>query len=138
MKKSDFILVAALFALLISWPMIAAKLGLMFGIEPPQAEQPIQSESEDIASADQEIGVKQAPFAEKKSSQKLFVEDPINEPGIDELFPIGVEHNLATEKLHLKLTTRGAGITSAKMPDYRETVDPESDPVFLDFAQRPA
>ena len=137
MKKQDIIILAALFALWLAWPVVDRKI-----IKPnffkesaaPEAVEPA-APAPSGAVTDASLGEAPAPAAEPEAAvaaeaaPEEVVEDVPEETAVME-----------NESIRLTVSSRGASVKSVefKERDYRQTVDPASGPLVLDFGDLPA
>ena len=129
MNKTDRIIVAALFCLLIAWSFYGKKLAP----QPAPVEKPRAVEE---ASSD-------SGFEQVAAPTDAAVVAPAK-PTVTESEPTVVHAQaeqtvlLANDVLSLTFSSWGGGIKAAELSEYPATREKESGPVVLDFGQRPA
>jgi YidC/Oxa1 family membrane protein insertase len=128
MNKTDRIIVAILFCVLIAWSFYGRK----FSPRPqPPTEQPVA-----------EVGATTATGqVAQAASTNLTAEAPA--PTTEPELEIAHEQSeqlisLTNEVVALSFTTWGGGIKSAELSQYPATMEKDSGPVVLDFTGRPA
>ncbi len=128
MKKQDLAFIVLLFALMLAWPTIYSKL---FPPAPRQAETSAAQQTE----ATNRIA---PPAIAPEPVAALSIEQVIeDEKEIDSNVPESIL-TLDNECLSIAVSSRGAGIVSAELKQYRARLDPDSEPLTFDFSGRPA
>lgn len=130
MKKQDYLIFFLLVALLFAWPGIYQK----FVAPPPLPPAPVQEMTGDAAPAagDEAVRPLEAAVEPVKPAPEM-----LESTGPQEDIEASVL-TLMNSNLQLKVSTRGASVLSAELRKYRENLPPDSPPVLLDFADRPA
>ena len=127
MNKTDRIIVAALFCLLIGWSFYGKKL--LPQPEPP--ETPPAAEAADPVAAPADTAV-----ATPTTSAPTVATDP-EEEKVVHAQPEQTAF-LTNDVLSLTFSSWGGGITSVELSAYPATMEKDSGPVVLDFSERPA
>ncbi len=132
MNKTDRIIVAALFCLLIGWSFYGKK----FAPKPAPVEETPAEETTAVAPGSPAA----APVDAAISAPAEGVPDapaPAPEPAVAHEQP---EQTVVLENdvLRLSFSSWGGGIASVELSEYPATMEKDSGPVVLDFATRPA
>ena len=139
MNKKDLPVIVLLFALMILWPIVDRQVikKYFYANAPSQKAKTVQPESapvEPAIAAEAEKAVPEA--APAKPEVKAPAAEPEPEPeaeGVPEQTAV-----LENEFLRLTFSSHGASVVSAELKEYRQTTDPASAPVVLDFKPVPA
>lgn len=132
MSKKDLLIVIALFAIWISWPVIdrqIVKRHFFPASTPVETEQVVEQESvtaEPPALAAAPIEIAAEPEPEVREFQP--VEPEPETPAIPEQVV-----SLENEKIRVEVSSRGATIKGATLKEYRSTIEADSGPVVLNF-----
>ena len=138
MKKQDIIILVALFALWLAWPIIdrqVIKKYFFHDSAAPAAAEP----ASDVPGAVTDAALGEAPATlpadEATEAAPAKVEAEPEEDALPEETAV-----LENEAIKLTVSSRGASVKSVefKERDYRQTVDPDSGPLVLDFDGVPA
>lgn len=132
MKKQDFIIVAALLALVIAWPMFA---NYFF-----PASAPVKPLAPADAVAVQEpTPLEPAPPAATPAITSATIPSAQAAPEISQA-PRQEQQYFTLTNADIKITgsSWGGGLITVELSDYRQAVDPRSAPVLLDFSDAPA
>ncbi|MBN1269740.1 MAG: membrane protein insertase YidC [Kiritimatiellae bacterium] len=138
MERKDIILIAALVALMIAWPVIDRHVikPVFFpksGTEAIEGDQPSEAAEPPGPGPAGEAPVLTEPVAPET------VIDPAPAPAEVEPAPEpepAVPEQLVTlenERMAVVVSSRGGGVISATLKDYRASLEPASGPVVLDF-----
>ncbi len=130
MKKQDLAVIVVLFALMLAWPTVYRKLF------PPAPQQVATSSA-------------QQPVASEPMTTQTMDPEPVAAPSIEQAPEDDTAEEIASsvpekiltldnECLSIAVSSRGGGIVSAEMKQYRARLDPESEPLTFDFSKRPA
>ncbi|MBU4366164.1 MAG: membrane protein insertase YidC [Verrucomicrobia bacterium] len=143
MKKQDLIIVIALFALMLAWPMVYTR----FFKPPPVPAKPATAmeTARSPALANQaSIRTPDALPSEAKTVPAAIAADS-NEPAPTALeprpqTPRQPEQRLTLTNANMVLTfsSWGGGLVGAELPQYRRNVNKHSGPMVLDFSNAPA
>jgi YidC/Oxa1 family membrane protein insertase len=137
MKKKDLLIVVALFALWMAWPIIDRQvIKKHFFRSPPPAAGPVAP-----APADEEPGIRPAPVAPAAPAEAISpapameaeAARPAPEPSVPEQTVV-----IGNGRLQVTLSSHGAAVKSVELTGYRRDLDPGSGSVVLDFAALPA
>ncbi len=137
MNKQELSIVALLFVLLIGWTFYQAKYGKP-AAPPPGTEQGTNTVA--TAGGDATIGTVSNVQERVTNTPPETATAPVPPETVVVKRPEEPEKlvTLSNDSLTLTVSSWGAVVTSAELADYRETIDPDSRPVKLDFARRPA
>jgi len=138
MKKQDLIIIAALFALLMAWPVLYSKFvePRMAASAPARQEQagrPAAAPTSGPASALPEAGKEEKISPVPPAAETAR---PKEEQSVSNLPEQRVV--VTNAGLSVAVSSRGGGIVSAVLADYRSAVEKNSGPVALDFSKSPA
>ncbi len=143
MKKQDFLIIALLFALWLAWPFIDREIirKYFFPRPPAPAEQAAETAPPAAAAEPTAAGAKAEALA-APSEKPAAAPAPTapEKPAVEEVASTEPEKTAVLESEQLKITvsSRGATLKSAVLKEYRETLDPASGPVVLNFDPNPA
>ncbi len=146
MNRKDAIIVAALVAMLIFWPRIDRWIVRQFYPErlaPVERVEPPETAAEEDGTADRAEGANVPPPALGPAEQPVPPEEP-SEPMRDVATaddePERAPQFFVLRNAHAeyRFSSHAAALVSARLLDYRQTPDDDSDPVELDFAESPA
>ncbi len=132
MSKKDLLIVIALFAIWISWPVIdrqIVKRHFFPASAPVETEQVLEQEpgaTEPPALAAAPVEVAAEPEPEVQEVQP--VEPEPETPAISEQVV-----SLENEKIRVEVSSRGATVKGATLKEYRSTIEADSGPVVLSF-----
>ncbi len=128
MKKQDLAIIVVLFAMMLAWPAIYKK------ISPPAPPQPEPVLMEGKASEGYALSgaTDPDPVAASLARELEKDEEVVESSGPEQIL------TLANDCLTVAISSRGGGIVSAEMKQYRAELDPASDPLVFDFSSRPA
>lgn len=134
MNKQELSIVVLLFAILIGWSVLQQRSARPQAEPPVRAQDAHQSRFAESPEADEEFAPPVLPEAERLPDavqQDAALEAPVVR---------AEEERLALDNgnARLEITSWGGGIVGVELSRYRETVDPGSGPVVLDFSERPA
>ncbi len=139
MNKKDLPVIVLLFALMILWPIVDRHVikKHFFANTPAPKTETVQPESlpvEPAITAEAEKVVPEPAAAKSEAETEIPAVEPEPE---GEIVP---EQTAVLENEFLRLTfsSHGATVASAELKDYRQTLDPASAPVVLDFKPVPA
>jgi YidC/Oxa1 family membrane protein insertase len=132
MNKKDYLLFAILIGLMMSWPYIDRHVIKRYFYP----ESPISAaalDTNEVATAEPP-SLKQAKPDMEGTAAAPEALPPAEEPG--EPAATGPEQTVGLDngRASLVLTSRGAGVKTATLSEYRETVEKDSGPVVIDFA----
>ena len=138
MKKQDLIIVIALFALMLAWPMVYTR----FFKPPPVPAKPtaaMETARSPALTNQASIRTPDALSAEAKTVPTAVAEGS-NEPALTALKPRPAEQylTLINANMVLAFSSWGGGLIAAELPQYRQTVNKHSGPMVLDFSNAPA
>ncbi len=130
MKKQDLLILAALIALMLAWPMLYGRLFPSNGARtPPPAEAPARpADAAETAPADRD-----SPAAPAVADA---AEPAAADPGAPR--PPETVLTLSNRLMQATFSSRGACLTAVTLAGFRQSVERDSPPVTLDFAQSPA
>ncbi len=141
MKKQDIFIVGMLFAALLAWPFMAKKL-----FPPPPQPRPVTQTVQEPSRTDlpyaapntqQPESIQSAPALTKPASVNFNV---AKQSAATPAEPILPEQSLVLSNAEAAVTvsSRGGGITAVELKQYRHSLELQSGPVVLDFANLPA
>lgn len=137
MKKQDIIILVALFALWLSWPIIDRQVikKYFFHDTAPAAVQPAAETSGAVTDAALGEAPEAAPAEETTEAATVGEEAAAVEETEPEQTAV-----IENDAIKLVISSHGATVKSVefKERDYRQTVDMDSGPLVLDFADVPA
>ncbi|MFH0879044.1 MAG: membrane protein insertase YidC [Lentisphaerota bacterium] len=135
MKKSDMAIVAVLFALWIFWPTLDRQISKRFFPNRVAKTSLMATQAVSQASAEAKSMPADAAFSAKPETLQLEAEKEAVAPATEPAQPREPERtaSISNEKLQVTLSSRGGTVVSAVLKAYRQTIDPESAPVDLDF-----
>ena len=131
MKREDLVIVSLLFLLLFAW-LYSTRSKV-----PPQPVRP------DVA--EEAVALESSPLVEGVDiPEDLAIERPQAEPIKDA--PAGVMGRqreekvctLANDLMTVSVSSWGGAVSTVRLEEYRDSLDPDSPPVVLDFGDRPA
>ncbi|MBU1692977.1 MAG: membrane protein insertase YidC [Verrucomicrobia bacterium] len=139
MKRNDILILVALFALWLAWPMIdreIIKKHFYSSPSPAPAETVVEperpaAEPPSLAPAENAEPAAPGPVAEPAA-------EPVPETVATEPLRPETTAVLEDERVRLVVSSRGAGLASAELKQYPLTAAPDSAPVVLDFSARRA
>ena len=134
MNRKEIAVLGALILLLLMWPMMGPRLERQFFPQPEAPVRPVTEEAPEIELAEAPPAtppVLSAPPAEEEAVPDA--PEAVAQPETPERTTV-----LSNDLVQLELSTRGGAFTSALLTSYRQTVDEDSPPVFLDFQPRRA
>lgn len=136
MKKQDLIIIVALFALMLAWPMVYTR----FFQPPPVPAKPITAmETAPSPALTNQAAIRTPDTlpSEAKTVSKVTVAAS-HEPRPQA--PRQPEQRLTLTNANMVLTfsSWGGGLVTAELPQYRRTVQKHSDSMVLDFSNAPA
>ena len=131
MNKTDKIIVALLFCVLIGWSFYGRKNRT---VPETMASDPAQTNLVETASPAASASSATAPVA------PVAAVPVVEPPPAAEIVHESEEQTstLSNDKVHLIFSSWGGGVTAAELTQYPETMDAESGPVVFDFSKRPA
>ncbi|MDD5679409.1 MAG: membrane protein insertase YidC [Kiritimatiellae bacterium] len=153
MKKQDLIIIVVLFALMLAWPMVYTRYfqakpspgkpaaAMEATVATPTNQTPAQSRAmptdlhnapESAVTAISNETALVAP-ASNPPLQSTIPEPPRREPRKPEQ-----RLSLTNAEMALTFSSWGGGLITAKLPQYRQTVNKRSESVVLDFSNTPA
>lgn len=143
MKKQDLIIIVALFALMLAWPMVYTR----FFKPPPAPAKPAATMQTALSPAltnQASIRTPDALSAEAKTVPTAITTSS-NEaaPSAFELRPQSLRQpeqrlTLTNANMVLTFSSWGGGLVTAELPQYRRIVNKHSGPMVLDFSNAPA
>ncbi|MBU0715272.1 MAG: membrane protein insertase YidC [Verrucomicrobia bacterium] len=143
MKKQDLIIIVALFALMLAWPMVYTR----FFKPPPVPAKPTAAMETARAQAltnQASVRLSEALPSEAKDVPAAIAAGS-NAPALPALEPRPQatrqpEQRLTLTNANMVLTfsSWGGGLVAAELPQYRRTVNKHSGPMVLDFSNAPA
>jgi YidC/Oxa1 family membrane protein insertase len=128
MNKTDRIIVALLFCLLIGWSFYGRKLAP----KPVPVETPPAAEAPDVPEAAGTAAPAEATVAAPAKPVVTEPEETVVHAQPEQTVVLG------NDLVKLAFSSWGGGITSVELSEYPATMEKDSGPVVLDFAQRPA
>ena len=139
MNKKDVPVIVLLFALMILWPIVdrqVIKKHFFADTSSPKTGA-VQPESAPVEPA---ITAEAETIAPEAVAAKPEVREPAAEPELEPEAESVPEQTAVLENEFLRLTfsSRGASVVAAELKEYRQTLDPASAPVVLDFKPVPA
>ena len=132
MNKKDLAIIVVLFALMMLWPIFDRQVVKkhFFADKPSSKIETVQSESapsEPALAAEEEKSISEPVVEESEPVQPATEPEPEVEQ-VPEQTAV-----LENELLRLTFSSHGAALLSAELKEYRQTFDPASSPVVLDF-----
>ncbi|MFH1970666.1 MAG: membrane protein insertase YidC, partial [Verrucomicrobiota bacterium] len=137
MKKQDLIIIVALFALMLAWPMVYTR----FFKPPPVPAKSSAAMETALSPALTDQAAVRAPDALPPEAQTApaAIAAGSNEPATA-FEPRQLEQRLMLTNANMVLTfsSWGGGLVTAELPQYRRSVNKHSGPMVLDFSNAPA
>ena len=137
MNRKDIVIVAALVALLLAWPMIDREIARRFYPErfAPPAEQAEEPAAPPVAAEPSEPEI---PSIQTPDAPPPTAADTAAIPGEPPSDAPERRFTLRNDRAEYTFSSRGAALVEARLLEYPETIARTSDPVRFDFSEAPA
>ena len=140
MNSSEKVIVVLLFVLLIAWGFYQRT----FAPPPPQGQfgdvEELQSDGSVTNSPEQVSGsvTGDVSVAEIGQAEPVAPSDGTEADAVEEASALEKLVVLSNDRMKVTLSSRGGGIKEVELKEYRQSVDPDSPPIVLDFHDKPA